>query len=91
MRGFVGRNFLRCAGRAAANGLLRGRLIAFAGSANGAGLLSGICGGVAGDQAGSAAEGQIFKSPLNEDHYAVLKFHDVDEMDEEPGEPGDES
>ena len=58
---------------------------------NGAGLLDGICGGGAGDEAGSAAESQLFKSPLNENHYAILKFHDVDEVDEQPGEPGYES
>src|SRR5277367_7075701 len=50
-----------------------------------------IGGGHAGNEAGAAAEGEIFESPLNEDNDAALKFDDVHQMDEEPDEPGEQA
>src|SRR2546427_1585658 len=47
-----------------------------------------IRGGFAGDQTGAAAKGQILESPLNENEDAALKFHNVDQVDEEPHQPG---
>jgi hypothetical protein len=45
----------------------------------------------AGDQAGAAAEGKVKEAPLDQDEDAALEFNDVDEVDEEPDEPGDET
>src|SRR5712664_4240909 len=53
-------------------------------------LIDGVRGGFAGDQAGAAAEGQIFESPLYENADAALKLHDVNQVDEEPHEPGEQ-
>ncbi len=35
-----------------------------------------------------AVKGKVFESPLNEHGHAALKLNDVDEVDEEPHEPG---
>src|SRR5216684_7979481 len=43
---------------------------------------------IAGDQAGAAAEGQIFESPLNENQDAALKLYDINQVDEKPHQPG---
>src|SRR5437899_422041 len=51
-------------------------------------LLDRIRGSFAGDQARATAEGQVFKSPLNENDDAALKLHDVNQVDEEPHQPG---
>src|SRR6266851_6874060 len=53
-------------------------------------LIDGVRGGFAGDQAGAAAEGQIFESPLYENADAALELHDVNQMDEKPHEPGEQ-
>ena len=39
------------------------------------------------DQPGPATEGEILKSPLNENEHAVLEFHDVHEVNEQPDDP----
>src|SRR6266404_931377 len=46
-----------------------------------------IRGRLAGNQAGAAAKREVFKSPLNENNHAALKFHNVDQVDEEPDQP----
>src|SRR5438876_206358 len=51
-------------------------------------LLNGIRGGFAGDQARSAAKRQIFESPLDEYENAALKLNDIDQVDEQPHQPG---
>src|SRR6267378_6591919 len=54
--------------------------------------LAGRIGGrFAGDQAGAAAEREIFESPLNENDHAALKLDDVDEVDEEPHQPSEQT
>ena len=45
----------------------------------------------AGDEAGGAVEGEVEKTPLDEDKDAALEFDDVDEVDEEPDEPGEKA
>src|SRR6266850_5061949 len=46
-----------------------------------------IRGRLAGNQARAAAEREVFKSPLNENNHAALKFHNVDQVDKEPDQP----
>src|SRR5882762_7626112 len=53
-------------------------------------LVDRISGSLAGDQARAAAEREVFESPLYEDADAALKLHDVNQVDEEPHEPGEQ-
>src|SRR5580693_5539516 len=54
-------------------------------------LVDRISGGLAGDQARAAAKREVFESPLYENADAALKLHDVNQVDEEPHEPGEQS
>jgi hypothetical protein len=58
---------------------------------DGWGLGNGVGDGRAGDEASATAEGEVFKAPLDKDLDATLELHDVQEMDEEPDEPGEEA
>src|ERR1700674_3709834 len=51
-------------------------------------LIDRISSSFAGDQASAAAERQVLESPLNENDDAALKLHDVNQVDEEPHQPG---
>src|SRR5262245_15366267 len=42
-----------------------------------------------GDEAGRAVAGEVVPAPLEEHHQAAFIFDDIDEMDEEPGEPSE--
>src|ERR1700738_1895111 len=44
--------------------------------------------GRTGNEARTAAKGQIFKSPLHEDQHATLKLDDVHQVNKQPDEPG---
>ena len=68
-------------------GICAGSVIGFGGGGFG---LGGADGG-AGDDAGAAAEGEVFEAPLDEDLDAALKLDDVHEVDEEPGHPRDQA
>src|SRR5271170_1336141 len=46
---------------------------------------------LAGDQAGGAAKAEVKPSPLKEDEKAILKFHDIENVNEEPDHPGRET
>jgi len=46
---------------------------------------------IAGDESGAAVEGEVEKAPLYEYDDAALEFDDVDQMDEEPDAPGNET
>src|ERR1700723_1685818 len=48
-------------------------------------LVERVGGGDTGDEPGPAAKRQILKPPLNKNQNAALKFHDVDQVDEQPG------
>ncbi len=51
----------------------------------------GIAGGLSGNQPRAAGEGQILEAPLHKDHHAVLKLHQIHQVDEEPHQPGRQS
>lgn len=51
----------------------------------------GFVGEFAGDQAGATVERKIEEAPLDEDNNAALELDDVDEVNEEPDEPGNEA
>src|ERR1700719_482740 len=53
-------------------------------------LVDRVSGGLAGDQARAAAKREVFESPLYENADAALKLHDVNQVDEEPHEPGEQ-
>src|SRR5229473_2501007 len=55
------------------------------------GVLRRLRGCIAGDQAGTAAEGQVFESPLNKNDDAALKLHDINQVDEKPHQPGQQT
>src|SRR5215471_2247883 len=48
-------------------------------------------GATVGDQAGATAEGQVEKAPVHHHENAALKFDNVEEVDEDPDEPGDKT
>src|SRR6267378_8213921 len=54
-------------------------------------LTAGVRGGFAGDQASAATEGEKLEPPLNENKDAALKLHDVNQVDEEPHQPGQQT
>src|SRR6266404_304568 len=58
---------------------------------SGAALRGRICRSFAGDQARATAEGQVFESPLNENDDATLKLHNVNQVNEEPHQPGEQA
>src|SRR5580704_5026156 len=43
------------------------------------------------NQARSSIEGEIKKSPLDEHHHAIGKFHQIHQMDEQPREPSQQA
>ena len=47
-----------------------------------------VGGCIAGDQAGAAAERRVFKATLNENEDAASKLNNVNQVDEEPHQPG---
>jgi len=47
--------------------------------------------GAAGDEAGSALVGEVRPGPLDENQDAVAEADEEKDVDEEPGEPGEES
>src|SRR6266849_5769966 len=54
------------------------------------GLIDRVGSGDAGDQACAAAEREIFETPLNENDDAALKLNYIDQVDEEPHQPGEQ-
>src|SRR5882724_8458639 len=54
-------------------------------------LTAGVRGGFAGDQASAETEGQKLESPLNENQDAALKLHDVNQVDKQPHQPGQQT
>lgn len=47
--------------------------------------------GAAGDEAGAAFVGHVRPCPLNENEQAVAESDEIENVNEEPGEPGEES
>ena len=64
------------------------RLVGVAAGVEGGGLVERVGDGGAGDEAGAAAEGEVLKTPLDEDENAALEFDDVHQVNEQPNKPG---
>src|SRR5437868_11084152 len=43
------------------------------------------------NQTRAAAECQVLKSPLNKNHDSALKFHDINQVDEQPDQPREQA